>query len=335
MKLRRLLPAACCLAFVAVAWSQEARLIDREPFDVVVLKKDKQELRLQPIELKVRRPLANKKPEFTIVVRLRDKPRQRYQIAWADVEKFTLFEELILQEAIGLVDNKQFDEAYDYFQFIEQRDAEFPGLPAAFENALFQEAGFWSKAEKADQTLALLNELHGRNPKFENLESALSKTVDQLSDGHAAALDYASVRRLNKELAVKYPENQSVADRRQGLIAAASKAMEAAKTALQASDMRRAHSAATRAVDVWPDLEGGQELLRKIHGDYPILGVGVRRLQGFGDQRDHWTGHRRNRLIARGLAEPSGYSAEGPAYEFPLGTWKQDDKEATFTAAED
>lgn len=320
------LAAALMLGGVAAqGQDQAARIIDGEPFDRMILKEKKQILKLRPIDqLKKRRPLGERDPDFRLHVRLYEKPTQQYEVAWVDIESVELFEELVLAEAAELVAAKKFDAAYEYFQYLERRDKEFPGIASAYQKCLFQEATYWLDQKKPDQALVLLGEVHSRNPKFEKLEETYLMVVDQLIGQHAQAGNYQSARRMLRGLAEKYPGSAVTTKWQEEFIKQATQAMELAKKHNTDGKLLEAYQQAAVAVSRWPLLEGSKELLLEVHGKYPLLVVGVLERGPAADAPPSllptWAGRRQQRLVDRRLVEPVAFIEGRLKYASPLGT---------------
>jgi ABC-type transport system substrate-binding protein len=337
----------CCIVGCAVAGHAAddppaivLPLIEQTPFDRLTLKgeedADQRVLRLVPFEIDPRRPLQRGADEERLRIRLFDRPDQAYEVAWEDIERVELFEELILAAAADFVRQKRFDDAYRYLQFVEGRDAAFPGLAALWQRCLYFEAAHWHETGRDDQALALLDELYGRNPAYENLERALTEIVDAQVAVHLAAGNRFAARRLVESLADKFPENAAVRTRSQELIAAASAALDDARAALARDDLRAAYDGASQAVDWWPSIDGGAALLTEVRTRYPVVFVGVE------DSRDatadeplaRWAWLRRAPLLARFAVEPATADAADQRYISALGAWQVEGDELRFTIDE-
>jgi tetratricopeptide (TPR) repeat protein len=270
-----------------------------------------------------RQPLAREGGDAKLFVRLFDRPQQRYEVAWAAIESVKLFDELVLEEAAGLAKEKKFDEAYEYYLFMEQRDPRFPGVAEGMQNCLFQEALHWKQQGRFDQALALLNELHGRNANFANLEPALAEVVDRLVAGHFEAGRYAAARKLLEQFKSKFPNNAQAQARQQQIVAVAQKALTEAQQAFAAGDLRSAHRAASQATTWWPDLPGAAELAKEIHGRYPILAVGVSSRGGWSAAGlETFAARRTARLVGRQLFELADFGEDGGKFICPFGQAK-------------
>ena len=114
------------------------------------------------------------------MVRRLDEPDKEYAVLWRSIVKLELFEQLVLNKANELVADGRFEDAYDYFAFLERNKPDTPGLSKAVENSLYEEAKACHRKQQYDGALALLRELHDRNPRRPGLDKALGRTTDEL-----------------------------------------------------------------------------------------------------------------------------------------------------------
>ena len=308
-------------------FSQEIPLYKQEPFDLITLNKanDNKVLKVVPIGLspreiagKMKSP-RNKKLE----VRLFESRDKLYAVLWREVEKVETFDELLLRKAKELYqgEDKQFDDAYDYYLFMYSDRPNAPGLNKAFDDFLWAEAIDAFVGKKFDNALALLKELHRRTPDRQKLDRALGRTIDQLAGGYVDKKDYASARILLRFLRSAYPDNQVIKDWTERLKGKASPLLDEARAAAEADQADKATSAMRRVADIYPDLAGARELALSIHRKFPRVVVGVTSLAtDFKPGRlNDWNSRRDSRLIYRTLAEFAGPSAEGGNYFCPVG----------------
>jgi len=304
--------------------TEQARLIDSPPFDQLTLKLDQKVLKLQPLELDKRVPFVSPPVDNKLRLRLYDNPAQRYEVSWPEVASLKLFEELVLEEAAHFVAEGDFDAAYEDYQFLEQRDAKFPGVAEGWQSCLFQEARSFEQQKNFDQALALLIEVHRRNPQFAGLDQALGNVLDPLIERRVQSGQLAAARQLLAGLAAKVPQHPLLSKRQQQFQQEAAQALQAAQQAEAAGKPGDAHRAATRAVAWGPQLKAAVDLLKKVHAEYPVLSVGVQDLGGRWGQGawPDFATRRQVRLQHRLLCEPAGYTDQGIRYTTPLGSWE-------------
>ena len=257
MRFFGILTLCFCLCCAAAARA-DAPLYEQDPFDQITLDEANNNamLKVKPLDLPERRLPAKPEPTDKLVLRFVDRPDKKYEVAWGDIKKVELFEEMLLAKANELLAAGQLDEAYGYLRFLEENYPHVADLAAASEIYLFRQAGaFYGKQQYAN-ALGVLRELHRRNPQHAKLESALGATTEKLVDQYAAAGDDPSIRVLVRELALWYPDHPLVGKWRTRLKDQAAAELTAARAAVAAGDYRKASASLRRAAHLWPELEG-------------------------------------------------------------------------------
>ena len=81
-------------------WAQRP-LYEREPFDRITLNEanESQVLEVLPIKFPGRRIPADPRPNSKIQVELLSEAGSKYEVAWRDIERIDLFEQMLLQRA--------------------------------------------------------------------------------------------------------------------------------------------------------------------------------------------------------------------------------------------
>lgn len=317
------LAAVCSLAILLSPARAQQSLLEEEPFDRITLNEqnDNAVLRIEPLPQSVRRRVSSLRPSDKLTVRLLDQPEKVYEIQWHSVAKLELFEQIVLAEASRLVGAGKLDEAYDYFHFLETRYPQLPGLSGAMEDYLYEEAKRAQRSQEYDLALAMLQELHARNPERPGLGKALGIATDKLVEAYLAEGDYASVRKLLRGLADWYPEEPVVAARAGQLKSEAAALLADARRAVQAGELQRAAELTRRVLRIWPQLPDARPLAESIHQRYPRVAVGVVTLAGEGpmNRLADWAARRSGRLLYRTLTEFTGPGPEGGTYDCPIG----------------
>jgi ABC-type transport system substrate-binding protein/tetratricopeptide (TPR) repeat protein len=325
----RAISKALALAVAMVALSRggrlaaEERLFEQDPFDQITLNKANQGavLKVKPLELPGRR-LPERLPRRGVLrVRLLDDPGKLYELPWQAIDKVELFEQLVLQKAVALVAAKEFDQAYDYFKFLEEKHAGLPGLAEAMEEYLFQEAEALYLKKQYDGALALLRELYRRNPQRPKLDTVLGAATEKLVEQYVAEEKYRAARALLRNLAAWFPQHPVVAKYENELKQRAAALSAEARSAMQEGDLRRAAQLTDRVIDVWPALSGARELAESIHQKYPrvVVGVSLPTADPEPGRLDDWAARRSARLVYRTLTEFMGPGSEGGKYGCPVG----------------
>src|SRR4051794_37862083 len=84
------------LAEDTAAAPKQLRLLERDPFDLVILNKAAGGARLEVLPLSLpQRPLTNVPKEGAFKVRLLDHPSEDFSVAWRDVAQVRVFEEVL------------------------------------------------------------------------------------------------------------------------------------------------------------------------------------------------------------------------------------------------
>ena len=206
-----LLTAVWLLAFSVAAVAQ-GPLYEEEPYDLITLDaaNDNVVLKVQPLDLPGRQ-LPEKLPTTgTFEVTLLDNPGERYKVKWRAVAKVDLFEQLLLNEANKLVQQRRLDEAFDYFLFMEENYSENPAIKKGIEDYFYEEAKALHLEGKYEAALAVLGNLYERNPDRPELENALGMTTEKLVERYVANEDYQSARGLLRRLKAIYPDHAVV-----------------------------------------------------------------------------------------------------------------------------
>lgn len=322
-----------CIYGPGAAWSQDdPRLYELEPYDLLTLKSG-EVFKLKPLELRDRVRPRNPKPDETLEVRLFDRPQQVYAVAWADIQSVKLFEELLLEQAAALVQQARFDEAFRYYQVLESRFGNFPGVAAAVQEALFREADWWRQQGNFSQALALLFELHGRNPAFPGLQELLGSVAASQLAPLVESNRAEAAQNLLSEWSRRYPDDQRLVEWQQRLSERAQAALAQAQECAGREQWFEARTQAIRALTWQPDLAAARELLAQATAQYPTVGVGVVQSAGYVGPWPvpSWADRRIARLIARALCEPIAADAGSLRYASPLGDMKTESDRLVFT----
>lgn len=327
-----LLTVACCLragaqeeADDADAPQAAAKLYEQLPFDEIVLK-DGTSIRVEPIKLPDRRLPENPRSTDKLVVQLVDKPGEDFEIAWKDIDRVRLFELTVLEKGQELASQGNSALAYEYFDFLERRYPNTPGVKQAVERLIYQDAQNFARRREFDYVLVLLNQLHARNPDYPGLSRALGVATESLVASHMAAEQFLAARQQVQRLEQKYPNEPQVARLKQRLQSLAEQRLADARKHANSGDLRRAYDESLRALDAWPALSEARELAQSMFGQYPHVTVGVSQpLVALHPRIDDWAARRAARLLNLHLMEFVGIGAEGGNYLCPVGSFEKAD----------
>jgi ABC-type transport system substrate-binding protein len=328
---------ALLLSHGALAPAQQTpagRIIDREPFDRMTLDKENENkvLLLKPVPLPDRRLPEKPKPTDKLRVRMLDTD-QEYEVAWKNIERLELYEQIVLAEANQLAAEGNFDAAYDYFTFLLELYPSTEGLAQARQSYLYLSARAAFSQQKYHEALAILEELWAQNAAFRPAEGAatlltgLGNIADRLIAQYVAKDDYRSARAMLKRLETQYQASQEpFAVRWRGELASrAAQERDRARAHLEAGRFIEAYDACAAMRAIWPEVEGAAELSAEVARRHPLVLIGVEHPALSFDTRSliNPAARRSGRLVERGLLEFAGPGPEGGRYVCPLGTVEQ------------
>ena len=319
-----------CLFAPLPLCSADEPLYRQDPFDRIILNQDNNNavLEVSPLGLPNRIVPKSPPPEERLFFHLMDQPDKTYAVQWQEIAKVELFEQILLDEALRLAARGKGNVAYDYFRFLFAKYPKLAGLDSAYGDFLYEEAKTARRDNNLPGALAMLRELHDRQPARPGLDKALGLTTDKLLEQYAAAQDFPAVRQLLMNLSALYPQEPTIARWRSQLKQIAAGLFQAAGAAFAAGEFGKADEAARRLAQVWPELPGAKVLAQSLHEKYPRVVVGVSvPAAGMDPQRiDDWAARRSGRLVHRELAEFAAPGPQGGRYVCPVGSWELDPK---------
>lgn len=326
----RSLQVTVLFAAASIVYGQD-RVIDGEPFDEITLDEANNNavLRTLPLELKNRVVPEKPDPLFRLRLRLADRPKRLYECEWQYIVKVRLFEQIVLEGAEDLVAKGDFNEAFEYYDYLLTNYPRWPGLHASIDTFLYKQAVFEVKSGQHEQALTLLTELATRNAARKNLDRAYESIAARVIADRVKQNRFDAARGVISLVAAKFANTPlpKVEALRGKMIAEATSLRDLARKELAAGEIRKAQLASHRALAIWPDLDGVRELARAIDEKYPVVMVGTLQPSGAATSRtlDDWPSRRVERLLARQFVELVGFSTEGGIYRCPLGSLSRDD----------
>jgi peptide/nickel transport system substrate-binding protein len=304
----------------APAERSELRIFEQTPHDEITLK-DGSLIKVEPLALPQRKLPQKPRPGDKLIVHLLDQPDETYEVAWRDVAEVHLFEQMVLDKAQSLSAAGQFDEAYDYFDYLEQKYPNLAGLAEAVQKYIYQDAQNWQRRSQYDYVLALLDQLHRRNPGYPGLARALALVTDKLIEASLAKGEFQAARGLLRSLEQKYPQEPQLDQLKAKLRAMADQSLAEAQAEEAAGRLRQAQESCRKALELWPRHEAARKLLVQLHSQFPFVIVGVAQpLRNPQGRLDNWAAQRAGRLLRLPLMEFTGQGAEGGNYACPLGS---------------
>jgi tetratricopeptide (TPR) repeat protein len=308
-------------------------LMDEEPFDIVTLKPEAtgRSVKVAPLEFADRKIPTGVKETDKLEVTIMFFPTHRYEVAWKDIGRIWLFEQMILARAKKLVDDKNFGEAFEHLNFLFVNYPRTPGLQILRQEFLFKSAEEMSRQNRLPHTMAVLEELHRSFPNFqaEKVRGLITDVSGKLIDSYFQKKDLSAARTMINRLAKDYQDNPlPVVEQWRGRFL--DLASEYKAKAIEYRDKKEylaARREATKMLDIEPQIEGGKELLRDLLKEYPVVRVGVFQTADKPDTAAiaNWPAFRSGQLISRPLFEFRSTGPEGGQYRFSLGSFQQSD----------
>ncbi|HYW81019.1 MAG TPA: ABC transporter substrate-binding protein, partial [Thermoguttaceae bacterium] len=303
--------------------ADELPLYEQTPYDQITLDAaNKSEvLKVQRIDFPGRQVPPPESRTGKLTVHFLDDSATEYVVYWRSIKKVELFEQLILTRANELAEARQFEEAYDYFDFLHNSYPNLPGLAQGMEDFLWKEAGASHRAGQYDLALAMLREVYQRNPKRPNLDKALGMATGELIKKYEGEENYAAIRQLLGQLADWFPDQPVVVAQSNEFRRKANDLLDAARTAMQRGDVSEAIRLTKRQQFIWPALEGAKELAETLHQRHPhvVVGVCMPAVDATPGHSLDFGSWRSSRLQFRTLTEFVGSSTDGGRYVCPMG----------------
>src|SRR2546421_7765412 len=125
-------------AMVAHAQEPLPRLMDQPPFDILTLDKanDNKVYKVFPVRLPGRRIPEKPKPTEKLRVKLLEE-EQEYDVAWANIAKLELYEQMVASEIQKFAAEGKLDDAYDELAFLLTYYPNTPGLAEVRQHYLY------------------------------------------------------------------------------------------------------------------------------------------------------------------------------------------------------
>ena len=318
------------------------RLMDQEPFDRIRLKEafGGTIVDIVPLDWDERVMPEEPNPRDEIVFRDLTEPGQK-RVEWRAVEEIEFFEDMVLQEANAFTSRtalankdfakilKQFDAAFDYYFFLKRNYPKTRRLDLSIQVYLYRNAAILVKAEKPHEALALIEELLRQNPKYglkSNPEAgmkALSSILEIILRRYIGERDFNSAQTLMRRVERDYGEGRvsSVEQYRQRMVEMAEGHRDAGLGFMRNQQWREAYVETKKMLQVWPIVDGADELVRDVARRYSRVVVGVQQLATHQDPAslDNWAARRSGRLVHRMLVELERAGPTGGEYLSPYG----------------
>ncbi len=308
-------------------------LLDEEPFDIITLKPEAtgKSVKVAPIEFPNRKIPTGVKETDKFQVTILLFPTRRYEVMWKDIDRISLYEQMILARAKKLVDDKNFGEAFEHLNFLIVNYPQTPGLQVLRQEFLFESANEMARQKRLPHTLAVLEELQRTFPNFqrERVRSSIASVSSQLVKSYFDKKDLATAKAMITRLERDYKKDPlPVVEEWKGkFLELASQYRDRAQAFRDQKDYLNARREAAKMLEIEPDIPGGKEFFRELIKEFPVARVGVFQTADKPDTAAlaNWPAFRSGQLISRPLFEFRSTGPEGGQYKFTLGSFQQSD----------
>ncbi len=340
--LRSALVTLCVTTGMGSAQEPVVRLMDQAPYDVLTLDRanDNKIFKVAPLRLPNRRVPENPKRTDKLRVKLLE-DEQEYDVAWANIAKLELYEQLVVAEVNKFVAEGKLDDAYAELAFLLTYYPQAPGLADARQNYLYVSSAAAFRQQKFDEALAILEELLAQNPNFRAGENGppllqrLGDIADRLIGSQVQKREYAAARGLLTRLGRQYKaDDEPFAKKwRAQLEELATRYRDEAKQHLEAGRFVEAQDAASLLQIIWPQLTGAAEVTAEVARRHPLVRVGVEHpaTELTGNALFDVAARRSGRLVGRMFVERTAIGTEGGRYESPVAQLVKSDDSLALT----
>jgi hypothetical protein len=306
-------------------------VIDQVPFDRVTLNEANQKavIDVQLLDFPERKVPDPLPTSGTLLLRRLSDPSTLYEVAWTDIAKVELYEQLVLHEAGQFVSEGKLDEAFRSLSFLHENYPNLTGLNELTEQYLQRDAKAAFDKGRYNESLAILAALYDLNPQRPGTARAVEAISNRWINERLADRDFAAARGILDSLGGQFPNLQltNVAAWRQKFAEGAEKQLEAARQAIAAGDPATARRAIQRALAILPDSPAADELLAELKKRAPQIAVGVsqRAYAPNSSGLQSWADERVARLTNPRFVELVQIGPEGGEYVCRWAETKSDD----------
>lgn len=320
-----------CLVTPLVAQDDSSLMIDRAPFDRVILnaENDNAVIDVVLLELPDHR-LPDPLPQNgTLQLRRLSHPTLLYNLEWKSIAQIKLYEQLVLEEALSLSNAGKSLEAFQTLQFLHKNYPSLPGLAEASEQYVKREALDAFAAKRYDESLMILQTLYDLNSQHQGLAEAVRAVSDRVINAQLTAGEFAAARSVLDQLKAGFPDLNlpNIATWEDKFQQGAARQLQIAQDAMEQGQYDEARVAIRRAEDILPKAAGALELKQTIDRLSPQIIVGVCQLAVGDNNPDdlRWAPARARRLTDPPLIEMVGFGGEGGEYRSRWASMSSDD----------
>lgn len=187
------------------------------------------------------------------------------------------YEDHLLQQAANLTGARRFREAFELLFVLARRAPDWPGLAEGQQRLLFAQAQDHYESGRYERALAVLEDLHSRNPEYAGLSATLGRVADRLITDAAGREDFRRARHFLGRLANLDPEHEVAIRWRTDFENRARTLRDKALAASAAGRHDEAAAEIARAANIWPALPNLRTEFDRLKRRHQTLRVGVLR----------------------------------------------------------
>jgi ABC-type transport system substrate-binding protein/tetratricopeptide (TPR) repeat protein len=312
---------------------EEGPLIDQRPFDLIHLTAEAggSEHKVMPIPFPKRTKPKDPAPGDKIKVVLMQFPERVYEIAWRNISKIDLYEDLIINDAMSKLKDNDFIGAFQNLSFMLRNYPSYPDLVKLQQEFLWKSLSTSFQGGQLEQTLSGLEELRRIAPTFRerDVTNALNRVAQGMIERYEKSGNLPAARVLLNRLNSQYGEIDVVKEWLQKIEDQANAKQAEAEEFFRQKRYRDAQRAASISLKMFPTQTASRELLAEIDRVYPLVRVGV--MQRCGENQDpssltDWAARRAGMLSRQPLFQFKETGTEGGNYSFALGNFRLSDE---------
>lgn len=305
-------------------------VIDREPFDRIVLDADNDNFVLEvlPLDFPGGQVPANPGGTEMLQFRLVTRPSLLYEVRWRNIARIDLYPIMIRDRARELVEQGEIDEAFKYLDWLLKNSPGTPGLAITVNDYLSDDADKMFAERRYSENLVALEALKLRNAAYRDdngrtVDQRIRETLSILLDDYIKNDQLGAAASLIEHVRSVHGQSQEAVTGKLDLEIRrrAEGHRDNAKRHLLAGEGREAHAEVRRMRNIMSDLPDATELIRDIYDRFPMVLIGVSQpaIEYDPVSLDNWAARRVGRLVNRTLLEFIGQGGEGGEYLFPHG----------------
>ncbi len=312
----------------------ETSILDDEPFYIITLTPEwkSKEVRVFPIDFPNGVQPNNPDPESELEVKVTIYPDRVYRIHWRDIAKIETYESLILSEAKTLLAAKQFAPAFEHLNMLMVNYPRTAGLDLLRQEFLLASALDMIRTGNLAHAMVVLEEFVRAFPDNKRTPQVVAKISDlanQMIEKFFNDGDLATARMMVLRLERDYKQSPlpAVAIWKQRFLDVAESIRAKVFELRDAGNFPDARVAATKMLEVAPEISGGQKLMQDLLLAYPMVRVGVFQTSDRLDATEiaDWPVRRGGSLVSLPLFEFRNSGPEGGSYRFSLGSFVHSD----------